>query len=204
MEFINKSLTIKPKTELSQEPFAVALRERYGTSEELIKKWSPRVQSYCSNNIEEGALSSPTMVRLSKAYGRKVITTIITLNLTKSLLDMGELNVDDDDVRTMAENIVADENLRQLHFSSIIAFFHKLACGQFELRFVNNYYIMQAMQDWAREARTREHKAQALWDERQKQAKEAEHAKNSMSFAEYAKLNGIDDKNPIDELNNAI
>ena len=72
--------TRRQQQPLCDEPWAVAIRQRYGSQEAMWQKWSPAVQGYCAANPEQ-AVHTPLLVRMARSYGDEAIVTLVAMHM---------------------------------------------------------------------------------------------------------------------------
>lgn len=184
----------------SNEPWAIDIRNRYGSLQNLVRTFSVETQSYCDRNFEKAiAADIPTLVRLERAYGRDSIICLLKIHITSAIISMGEQdNIDTTDQQFIAQNILDSEKLRTLNLASVLAFFNRLRAGEIELfGKISPAKILQAFNKYAKQAIEREHQARASIRQRQRQEEYARHSAQAVTFHEYCALRGISAPNPL-------
>lgn len=191
------TLTHSPKRmKLAQsESWAVAIKERYGNSQDFLITFNPDIQEYCSENIErictEGKV--PTLVRLSRAYDNRTAEALLVTHLTDAVLNISEQSIDENEIKLIARTIRADENLRTLNIAMIMIFFKRLKSGHYKIYgAITPRKIMETMQVFYTEARELQKHYNDIAEKTQRERERAEYEKNAITFEEYAKIKGID------------
>lgn len=148
-------------TKVSQEPWAIAIREQFGELPELVQKFSIQTQRYCARNMVKAVENDlPTFGRIVATYGEEGIAGLINTHLTEAVLAMGEdRDVDPYDVQFIASAIVESDRFRLLRFSTVLGFFHLLKCGEFDIYGkVTPRKVLEAFRKYAVDAQAKEYR----------------------------------------------
>lgn len=191
--------------QLSNEQWAVAIRNKYGSTQDLFRRFSvDRASKYDLDFDTAIETQTPSLVRLTKSYGVDTTTALMELHITSAIITMGEeKDVEPTDVKFVAFSICQSEKLRQLNMASILSFFHRLKCGEFEIYGkITPRKIMEKLNKYADVAIEREQRAYKELNKKIAERVWAEHQAQSISFDEYKKLSGIDEQttNPLEML----
>lgn len=182
-------------------PIALAVIENYGSAENFVRKFNPDKAGYCSRHLPEAiAKECPSLAVASVAYGEQVTTALLATHITVTIVRMGEeVQMTADDVRFIAEGIAGNEKARLLTMASVLAFFYRMACGEFKIYGkLTPRTFLEAFNEYAEKALATERqlKAEAA-KSRERQARQ-EHDAIAITYDEYKQLCGIDDDNPLE------
>lgn len=184
---------IQPST---NQPWALAIKARYGELPAFALKFTPAVQTYCAANVRRAVERDlPTFGRMVRTYGEDGMASVMATHITDAVLRMGEdRDVDPADIRFAAQAICQSERFRLLRFTTLFAFFHLLKCGEFEIYGkVTPRKILDALRKYAVEAQSRENRIAAeLEHDRAEQARR-EYEANAISWGQYAASRNIAD-----------
>lgn len=184
-------------------PFALAVFENYGSAENFVRKFNPDKAGYCSRHLPEAiANDCPSLAVASVAYGEQVTTALLATHITVAIVRMGEeVQMTADDVRFIAEGIAGNEKARLLTMASVLAFFYRMACGEFKIYGkLTPRTFLEAFNEYAEKALVTERQLKAeVAKLRERQARQ-EHDAIAITYDEYKQLCGIDDDNPLDQL----
>jgi hypothetical protein len=167
---------------LSDTTNAIALRKKTDAVN-LLKNWSPSQQQYCADNISKSA-DVPTLVTVSNAFGIDTSEMLLLAQINDAKLFL-DLKLDETSSRNIAHAIAADNKLRRLNLASILAFFHKLKCGQYKQYGATTRGILEAMQEYFPAAFDAQCRAVSNQDKRDKATEK------HVTFAEFAKSKGM-------------
>lgn len=183
-------------TTTSQEPWALAIRERYGALPAFAAKFTPRVQKYCAQNMVKAVEDNlPTFARIIKTYGEEGVGALIATHMTDAILRMGEdRDVDPYDVQFIASAICESERFRTLRFTTVIGFFHLLKCGEFDIYGkVTPRKILEAFRKYAIEAQATENRIAYEKACREQEAEQDRSRANAITWEQFAASKGIPD-----------
>lgn len=182
-------------------PIALAVIENYGSAENFVRKFNPDKAGYCSRHLPEAiAKECPSLVVASVAYGEQVTTALLATHITVTIVRMGEeVQMTADDVRFIAEGIAGNEKARLLTMASVLAFFYRMACGEFKIYGkLTPRTFLEAFGEYAEKALATERQLKAeVAKSRERQAQQ-EHDAIAITYDEYKQLCGIDDDNPLE------
>ena len=200
MKLINSRLNLPTS---QSNPFALAVFENYGSAENFVRKFNPDKAGYCSRHLPEAiANDCPSLAVASVAYGEQVTTALLATHITVAIVRMGEeVQMTADDVRFIAEGIAGNEKARLLTMASVLAFFFRMACGEFKIYGkLTPRTFLEAFNEYAEKALVTERQLKAeVAKLRERQARQ-EHDAIAITYDEYKQLRGIDDDNPLDQL----
>lgn len=199
MELINNRSTLP--TIRHSNPLAIAVADKYGPAENFIRKFNPDKAGYCARHLPEAiANDCPSLVVASVAYGEQVTTALLATHITVAIVRMGEeAQITADDVRFIAEGILGNEKARLLTMASVLAFFYRMACGEFKIYGkLTPRTFLEAFNEYAEKALATERQLKAeVAKSRERQAQQ-EHDAIAITYDEYKRLCGIDDDNPLE------
>lgn len=183
-------------------PIALAVIENYGTAEDFVRKFNPDKAGYCSRHLPEAiANDCPSLVVASVAYGEQVTTALLATHITVAIVRMGEeAQMTADDVRFIAEGIAGNEKARLLTMASVLAFFYRMACGEFKIYGkLTPRTFLEAFNEYAEKALATERQLKAEAAKLKERQAQQEHDAVAITYDEYKQLCGIDD-NPLEQL----
>lgn len=183
-------------TTISQEPWALAIREEYGSLPAFAARFTPKVQKYCAQNMVKAVENNlPSFGRIVRTYGEEGIGAIVATHMTDAILRMGEdRDVDPYDVQFIASAICESERFKTLRFTTVLGFFHLLKCGEFDIYGkVTPRKILEAFRKYAIEAQAKENRIAYEKDCREAEAERERSRANAISWEEFAKSHGIPD-----------
>lgn len=190
----------------TRQPWAVAIRERYGALPDFASKFSPRAQKYCAQNMVKAVrMRFPSFGRIVITYGEAGIAALVATHITDAILRMGEdRDVDSYDVQFIAEAICQSERFRSLRFTTILGFFHLLKCGEFDIYGkVTPHKVLEALRKYADEAEAKENRILIELELEQKRRQEAEEAeriaREGNGWEAFKRQNGLDPNMSIAE-----
>lgn len=190
----------KRKTELARsESWAVAIRERYGDSQNFLKEFNPGLQEFYADDIEHICReeSIPILVRISKAYGDKTAEAFLEAQITDAAVFMGEPmeNVEEKikEIKLLARTIRTDENLRTLNLALIMLFFKRLKSGHYKIYgAITPRKVLEVMQIFYAEAKELQKHYRDIAEKEQRDRERAEHEKTAITLEQYAQNKGVD------------
>lgn len=183
-------------TTISQEPWALAIREQYGALPAFAARFTPQVQKYCARNMVKAVEENlPTFGRIVATYGEEGVGAIVATHMTEAILRMGEdRDVDPYDVQFIASAICESDRFRTLRFTTVLGFFHLLKCGEFDIYGkVTPRKVLEAFRKYAVEAQAKENRIAYEKECREQQAERDRSRANAISWEEYAASKGIPD-----------
>lgn len=138
------------------QPWAVALRQKYPHSADIMRAWSADSAEYVADNLavvaERVLRSGQTLLsinRLALEYGKTTAETIVAVHITSVLQDLGAAaNTTDGAVMKTASAIVGSDTLRQLALVSLLRFCRRAKNGEYdELGYgkISPFKILQAL-----------------------------------------------------------
>lgn len=184
-------------------PIALAVIENYGTAEDFVRKFNPDKAGYCSRHLPEAiAKDCPSLVVASVAYGEQVTTALLATHITVAIVRMGEeAQMTADDVRFIAEGILGNEKARLLTMASVLAFFYRMACGEFKIYGkLTPRTFLEAFNEYAEKALATERQLKAEVAKLKERQAQQEHDAIAITYDKYKQLCGIDDDNPLEQL----
>lgn len=189
--------------QLSNEKWAVDIRKRYGSTQELFRTMSvDRAIVYHSNLALAIASDTPNLVRLAKSYGDDVVSALLEVHITSAIISMGEENdAEPNDVKCIAQGMLHNDTIRMLNMASILSFFARLKCGEFKIYGkVTPRKIMEVMNEYAEVAIEREERIVRDLEKLRADQEWQKHQASAISFEEYKKAKGYGDEitNPLD------
>lgn len=183
----------------SREPWAAALRQKYGTAENMIRRWAPARQRYCALNFAgafRGEGLPESVVRVARTFGDEAAKAVLKNQLTDAVIRAeAAADTTPEDINAVAEAICDSERLRRLALVSVLKFFHRLRCGEYEqLMYGRGLTARKILTEMNRQfPRLIQEEAEARKAyEREKAEREAgEHRKRAMTWEQWAEAKGI-------------
>lgn len=188
-------------TTISQEPWALAIREEYGSLPAFAARFTPQVQKYCAQNMVKAVENNlPTFGRIVSTYGEEGIGAIVATHMTDAILRMGEdRDVDPYDVQFIASAICESERFKTLRFTTVLGFFHLLKCGEFDIYGkVTPRKILEAFRKYAITAQAKENRIAYEKACREKEAERERDRQEAISWEQYAASKGLPDASLMD------
>lgn len=184
---------------VSQEPWAIAIRRDYGDLKSFSLRFRPeaKIQKHCANNVGKAISSGlPSFARVVKTYGEDGITQLLAAHLTEAILRLGEdRDVDPADIQFTAEAMVSTDRGKTLNWASIVGFFFKLKCGEFDLwGKVTPRRILEAYRKWTIDQAATEARIYYELEHAKKRADEAEAARQpsgAVALASFMEAQGL-------------
>lgn len=196
MELIPSRRQETALTTISQEPWALAIREQYGNLPAFAARFTPKVQKYCAQNMVKAVENDlPSFGRIVSTYGEEGVAAIVATHITDAILRMGEdRDVDPYDVQFIASAICESSRFKTLRFTTVLGFFHLLKCGEFDIYGkVTPRKVLEAARKYAVDAQAQENRIAYEKDCREAAAERERAAAEAISWEDYAKKNGIPD-----------
>jgi hypothetical protein len=178
-------------------PIALAVIENYGTAEDFVRKFNPDKAGYCSRHLPEAiAKDCPSLVVASVAYGEQVTTALLATHITVAIVRMGEeMQMTPEDVRFIAEGILGNEKARLLTMASVLAFFYRMACGEFKIYGkLTPRTFLEAFNEYAEKALATERQLKAEAAKLKERQAQQEHDAVAITFDEWKSLRGYGDE----------
>lgn len=172
----------KELTVTHDDPRCVAVMARYGEADRMFTaimshpKLSP---------------TTPSMVMMMRTYGLETVYRQIYNRLKISVLRMDESMLNDEEMGTIALNIVDDRNARVLGYDLVLEFFRRMEKGEFELYACKPRNIMAAWQQYAKHAAALQIRMKEEAERAEREKAEAEHRKTAITFEEYKRRTGL-------------
>lgn len=187
--------------EQSNEPWALVIRQRYGSTEALLKSFAERNTAYCDNNLQDAIASDvPPLCRLALAYGNDTAIAIISALIASVIIDFGEeMQAGHPETQRVAQLILTSDRFRVLSMATIMAMFNRLRTGEIEtFGKLSPRTILQALQRYIPIASEREYLARNEVRKLRKAKADAEYNATAISWEEYCSLRHINpDQNPL-------
>lgn len=197
MELINSNRNETGLAVVSQQPWAIQIRQDYGELPAFAQRFSPKVQKYCAQNMVKAVETNlPTFGRVVATYGEEGMAAIVATHITDAILRMGEdRDVDPYDVQFTASAICESDRFKTLRFTTVIGFFHLLKCGEFDIYGkITPRKILEAARKYAIEAQAKENRIAYEKENREARERRERDAANSTTWEQYAAAHGIEEK----------
>lgn len=176
----------------------VAIANRYGDFSEFCKVWSPMQLSYILENVESSVERKvPTLVMMMLTYGTENIRLNLRMMLRGIVKIMGENNIKEDDIKTIARLITETPSLRLLNYAYLTAFFKRVEQGEFPLYACKPHQFMNALQTYAKTALASQRILQAEAEAKEEHRRYEEHRKSAITFEEFKRRTGYQGNNPL-------
>ena len=182
----------------SNDARCVAIINEYGDFQEFSKRWSPMRLDYIAENVENSVKAQvPPLVMLMLTYGTENIQRNIRIILRWVVKTMGEDNISEDDIHTIARLITETKAFRLLNYAYLVTFFKKLEQGEFPLYACKPHQFMAAFQKYAKTALANQMILQEQAEREEARRIADEHRKNAITFDEFKRRTGYQGDNPI-------
>ncbi len=176
----------------------VAIANRYGNFCEFCKVWSPMNLGYILENVENSVKEKvPSLVMMMLTYGTDNIQRNLRIMLRGVVKVMGEDNISEDDIHTIARLITETKAFRLLNYAYLVAFFKRLEQGEFPLYACKPHQFMNAFQTYAKTALANQRILQAQVESEEAERRFEEHRKTAITFDEFKRRTGYQGNNPI-------
>lgn len=177
----------------------VAIANRYGDFSEFCKVWSPMKLDYIAENVESSVKRKvPSLVMMMLTYGTENIQLNLRIMLRGVVKIMGETNINEDDIKTIARIITETKAFRLMNYAYLVTFFKRLEQGEFPLYACKPYQFMNAFQTYAETALANQRILQAQAEREEEERRFEEHRKSAITFEEFVKRTGYQGNNPLD------
>ena len=113
----------------------VAIRKRYGDRAAMVAKWMPNACArYIGTHITEAVRGDvPPMVLMMAAYGDSAVEDIVANFVDWAVTMCGDSQLDRCELDQIVHGITDNTKARALNFALVLAFFPRLANGDFDL-----------------------------------------------------------------------
>lgn len=186
----------------SAEPWAVALRDEYGSVDNLFKTFAPASTGGYACDTTAAALT-PSVVRLCKSYGNRTIATLFSMHIAAALAAMVSEtpSFTTDDINRAAAHVATDDRIRTTPIGVVLAFFHRAAAMRYRLYGQPTpYKLLQALQEHLPALQAAAQSAQREQEAAAAREADRRHAAAAMNWEQYAASRGITDPNPLTAL----
>lgn len=185
----------------SSEPWAIAIRQRYGADDQLLRCWSPDNRGYCATHMD-GAASSPATVQMLKSYPTSFPIALQNV-IARTVLDMADADnpvTTADDVMQTANLILSDNRLRVLPVGVMWAFFHRAACRRYPIygKHATPQKLLGILQQQSDNLMSEALAELAKKEQAAKREAEAQHQATAITWAEYAERKGLKGVSPVE------
>lgn len=172
----------------SAAPWAIALRQKWGSAERLMSVFNPSLQSECARHLDSvfSREKAPSVARFAGAFGTEAAKAWLVLQLRQ----LGEFagQKDKQSLKQMdetAEVLMAEYGY--LTLTEIMLYFHKFKCGAYGTFYgsVDGIAICAGMKDFLEFRRDHMNRLEREKRERERAAQEAKDKAECISFSEY-------------------
>lgn len=187
---------------ISTEGWAVAIQQKYGTAENLIRRWAPAQQRYCALNFAQAFRTDElpeTVVRVTRTFGDDAAQTLLKNQLTDAIIRAeADRDISPEDINAVAQAICDSERLRRLALVSVLKFFHRLRCGEYEQlmygRELTARKILTEMNRQFPRLIDEEAAARKAYEKEKADREAEEHRSQAVTWEQWAEANGLDDQ----------
>lgn len=202
MKLLNNN-TKKLTSDFEDNPRAICLRNQFPTSAQLIRAYAPDRQYYCDRNLEQAiAKNAPTLALVETTYGEEATITLLYCHVANAIMNLGEeSDVITSDLMSVSRAILSTERARTLALASIVAFFHRLSCGEYKIfGRLTPRKILEAFHEYLPKAIERERSAKDMAEKARLEAERNLHEKSAITFEEFKSIKGYGEEiqNPLD------
>lgn len=128
------------------DPRCVALRDRYGDTASLYRKFAPVNIDYITRNLGKSVEAGvPPLVMVMRTYGRQAVETLLADHLTAMLVRMGRPVSDVESIERVAANICEVAQARTLNLALVLGFFKAVELAEHEDYEIYNAAPIQVM-----------------------------------------------------------
>lgn len=183
------------KHEPCMESWAVAIRDRYGKIDDLLKRFNPNTQRACAKNMAAAfERDVPTLVRLIRTYGQDGVAYLMQIHLTHALNALGEVvEFTPEDVENAAEVICECDDLLTLKFTTVLGFFFHLRTGAFNIYGkINNRKIFEVLHKYADKAAAEEAEQYRKLEKERQRAELEQHDRSAISWEQFAAKHNLE------------
>lgn len=187
-------------------PLARDIVGRYGPAQEFISRFSPDKAGYCARHLPQAVSAGcPSLALVSAAYGDETVVALLLTHVSAVILRMGEEStLTAGDARFIAEGIAGNGNARLLSVAGVLAFFHRMACGEMRMYGTPTpRKFLECFGRYAEETLNTERRLRLEADNERQRQQRQRHSETAMTFEEYKRLRnlGEDIKSPLDIIN---
>ena len=176
----------------------VAIANRYGNFSEFCKVWSPMNLGYIAENVENSVKQKvPSLVMMMLTYGSDNIQLNLRIMLRGMVKVMGETNINEDDIKTIARIITETKAFRLMNYAYLVTFFKRVEQGEFPLYACKPHQFMNAFQTYAKTALANQRVLQEQAEREEIKRMAEEHRKNAITFDEFKRRTGYQGSNPL-------
>lgn len=176
----------------------VAIANRYGNFSEFCKVWSPMQLGYIAENVDKSVERGvPALVMMMLTYGTENIQLNLRIMLRGVVKIMGETNINEDDIKTIARLITETKALRLLNYAYLVTFFKRVQQGEFPLYACKPHQFMNALQTYAKTALANQRILQEEAERRETERRFEEHRRTAITFEEFKRRTGYQGDNPL-------
>lgn len=176
----------------------VAIANRYGDFQEFCKVWSPMKLGYIAENVENSVKQKvPPLVMMMLTYGTDNIQLNLRIMLRGVVKTMGEDNIREDDIQTIARLITETKAFRLLNYAYLVTFFKRVEQGEFPLYACKPHQFMNAFQTYAKTALANQRILQEKAEREEEEREREEHRKSAITFEEFKRRTGYRGDNPL-------
>ena len=177
------------------DPRCIAIVQRHGTFERFTEKWCPANLLDIAANVNR-SVGVPSLVMLMKTYGTERMTNNLVLFLVGVAKMLKLDNINFDDLATIARLITESPKLRVLNYAYLVAFFARVAQGEYNIYASKPHQVMKAMHEYAAHAS----RMQAIMMDEAEQRERYADKGDAMSWEDFALKRGIIESNPIETI----
>lgn len=186
-------------TATPSDPRCVAIRGRYGTTPDFIRRWSPVSLAYISSNMKRALASGvPSMVMVMKTYGGEAVGDVFTSFTQAAATRLGDVNLDRVDFKSIVDGMLRQPAARTVSFPLVLHFFTRLSRGDFQLYGFKPLHVLNAFKAHCHEMQSYQSRVMAEIDTERERTEHERHARSAITFEEYARRKGIAAASPLD------
>lgn len=185
----------------SREPWAVAIRRRYGNELQMQSTWSPAAQAHCASSLEKSATSVP-FVRMIKSYGENAVQVLLAAHMADAIITMADADsppVNKSDIFMAAGLIVADTRLMTLPMGMLLVFFHRAKSRRYKIygKYATPQKLLESLQQEFPNLLQETERIRKEIEEKERVTRLEQQRQNSMSWEAYKASRGLDCENPL-------
>ena len=162
----------------------------------MLARWSVSNQEMCERLFAKAANVTPPIVRMSRTYGNDAIVDLVAVHITDAVMTISDCDspqIDNADVRRVAQLMVTDSELRVLPMGVLLAWFYRVKCRRYHIwgRYATPQKLLECLQQQRRALTEEVWQAQReAQREREEQARR-EHRRQAVDWKTYAAMRGI-------------